>query len=510
MKKILTLLAACFFASPVYATSLIGVYEQALTSDPVYQQAIAQRLATNEVVPLNMAPLLPQASIAGGPLLNKSYVSGVRDAKALSTTARGYSMTLSLSQTVFNYAQFRALTGAKATSRQADATLNASAQNLMLRVAQAYFAVLRDAENLRYNIANKNVFKTQVDEINQQYKLGLKTTTDVYTSEASYDTAFAGLIGAQTTLANDKENLRAITGILYPSLATLSDSFPLITPTPASMDAWVETAQRQNWAIRAAIFANEAARENIKQQNAGHYPTVSLEGDYNVAYSNSIGGPPISSAAPSVQPEDSINGTLLPGKSHTQDAQVTLNLGIPIFQGGQVVAQTNQAKYNYQVTQQQLEQVVRAAISQTRQSYLGIILGIKQIQADRQAVKSLQSSYDGLHEGYKVGTQTLVNVLNQQQQIFQAQTQYATDRYAYIYNLLLLKQAAGTLSSADLQAIDAWLRDEVNVADVNTNVKDPDVRAEISAKNSVTHTLHHTHALALTRATLLNAELAKA
>jgi outer membrane protein len=510
MKKILTILAAFFYAGCVHATTLMQVYEQALASDPIYQQAVAQRLATNEIVPLNIAPLLPQASIDGGPLLNKTHVNGVADSSALSTTSRGYSMTLSLSQTVFNYAQIRALTGAKATSRQADATLNAASQNLMLRVAQAYFAVLRDAENLRYNVANKNVFHTQVDEITQQYKLGLKTVTDVYTSEASYDTAFAGLIAAQTALANDKENLRAITGVLYPSLATLSDTFPLITPEPANMDAWVETAQRQNWAIHAALFANEAARENIKQQNAGHYPTVTLQGAYNVSYSNTLGGAPISSVTPTdTVPEDNINGTLLPGVSHTQDASVTLNLGIPIFQGGQVVAQTNQAKYNYQVTQQQLEQVLRATINQTRQSYLGIILGIKQIQADRQAVKSLQSSYNGLHEGYKVGTQTLVSVLNQQQRIFQAQSQYATDRYAYVYNLLLLKQAAGTLSSADLQAIDAWLNNEVSVADTNTNVSDPEIRAEISAKNSSSHTLRRTHALAMSRAVLLNSELAK-
>ena len=506
MKKILLTALFCFHTAN--AASLIDVYEQALISDPVYQQAVAQCLSTNELVPINMAPLFPQAAINGGPLLSKAHVSGVEDSSALSSTSRGYSFTLSLSQTVFNYAQFRALTGAKATSRQADATLYAAAQNLMVRVAQAYFAVLRDTENLRYNIAYKNVYRTQLDDITQQYKLGSKTTTDVYTATAAYDSAYASLISAQTTLANDKENLRAITGVLYPSLEKLSDNFPLISPKPANMEAWVDTAQRQNWAIRAAEFANLAARENIKQQNAGHFPTVTLQGNYNVAYSNTVGGNAVNPLLPGGNgiPEENINGTLLPGASHTQDANLTLNLGIPIFQGGQVVAQTNQAKYNYQVTQQQLEQILRATTNQTRQSYLGIILGIKQIQADREAVKSLISSYHGLNEGYRVGTQTLVNVLSEQQRVFLAETQYAADRYAYVINLLSLKQAAGTLSRADLEAINAWLRDEVSIADPDSDIRDKTVKADIVAQTSRKRA-HDT--FSISKAAMINDSLSK-
>ena len=65
-----------------------------------------------------------------------------------------------------------------------------------------------------------------------------------------------------------------------------------------------------------------------------------------------------------------------------------------------------------------------------------------------------------MEESYKVGTQTLVDVLNQQQNLYKAQTQYATDRYAFVNNILALKQAAGTLSFDDLCAINAWLTDK--------------------------------------------------
>jgi outer membrane protein len=184
-------------------------------------------------------------------------------------------------------------------------------------------------------------------------------------------------------------------------------------------------------------------------------PTVSVQGAYNVGYNNNLSGTTGADIS-------TVQNTpfIAPNRAHTSDATVSLNLGIPIFAGGGVVAQTNQARYQYQIALQKLETAIRTTVSNTRQSYLGIQLGIEQLQADRQAIKSTISSLDGLRSGYHVGTQTLVDVLNQQQKVFQAQTQYATDRYAYVNNLLLLKQAAGTLSVQDLQAINAWLRDD--------------------------------------------------
>ena len=456
MKRITPLIILLMgVATSAHAADLIQVFQEALISDPTYQEAIAQRLADRENVPINGALLLPQANINGGPTLTHFHQSAASGMPEYSATSRGYSVTLTLTQTVFNYAQFKALAGACAASKQADAALNAAEQNLMLRVANAYFAVLKDEENLVYSRANKKAFSEQFTQTNQQYQVGSKTITDVYTARSSLDTAAAGYIAAETTLANDQENLRAITGKLYPALAHLSKRFPLVSPQPAVMEAWVHTAQLQNWSIKANEYAAQAARENIKQQTAGHLPTVSVQGAYNVGYNNNL-------SSTNGIGSNTIQNTpfIAPNKAHTSDATVSLNLGIPIFAGGGVVAQTNQARYNYQIALQKLETAIRTTVSNTRQSYLGIQLGIEQLQADHQAIKSTISSLDGLRSGYHVGTQTLVDVLNQQQKVFQAQTQYATDRYAYVNNLLLLKQAAGTLSVQDLQAINGWLTDE--------------------------------------------------
>jgi outer membrane protein len=451
-RKFLLIILLMGLSLSARAADLMQVFQEALSSDPVYQEAIAQRLSDQEAVPINGSQLLPQASINGGPTLTHFHQSAVSGMPEYAATSRGYAVGLTLTQTVFNYAQFKALSGARAASKQADAAFNAAEQDLMLRVANAYFAVLKDEENLVYSRANKKSFSEQYTQTNQQYKVGSKTVTDVYTAKASFDTAAASYIAAETALANDQENLRAITGRLYPSLAHLSNKFPLISPQPASIDAWVNTAQLQNWNIKAYEYAVQVARENIKQQSAGHMPTVSLQGGYNVGYNNNLTGTN-SEGSPAIQNTPFI----APNRAHTTDATVSLNLGIPIFSGGAVVAQTKQARYQFQIATQKLEAAIRNTVSNTRQSYLGIQLGIQQLQADRQAIKSTISSLDGLRSGYHIGMQTLVDVVNQQQKVYLAQTQYAADRYAYVSNLLLLKQAAGTLSVQDLRAINAWL-----------------------------------------------------
>lgn len=429
-----------------FATAdLIAVYKQAQISDPLFQQAVAQRLSTKEGVPISVATLLPNIDLQTNPFVTRSSYSGTQFSSNTprNITSRGYNLTLSATQTIFDFAEFSTVAQQLSLSKAADATLNAALQDLMIRVSNAYFAVLRDEDNLNYASATKRAYKQQYDQIQEQYKVGIKTITDVYTAQASYDSAIATFIAAETTLANDKENLRVLTGVYYPTLKPLSDRFPLITPKPANVEIWVQKALCQNWSIKSALYQTNAARQVIKQQFAGHLPTVDLEASVNRQFTNNVSPSSSSFSGP---------GTIT-------NRTLGVNIDFPIFSGGGVVAKTNQATYDFRVAQQQQEEIQRNVVNATRQNYLNVVAGISQIKADKEAIKSSQSSLSGLEESYKVGTETLVDVLNQQENVFEAQTKYATDRYAYIANLLSLKQAAGTLSFKDLCAINEWLVD---------------------------------------------------
>jgi outer membrane protein len=467
MKKIL--LAASLLlgiTSNAFAANLVEVYQQALCSDLAFRQAVDQRLSDKQGVPISLSALLPMAGIMAQPSLSRSTVSGNGSSFLGSNTLRGYAVNLTLTQTVFDFGKFANLIGARALSKQADATLNAALQDLMLRVARAYFAVLNDEDNLRYTIAAKKAYAKQLDQVTQQYHVGLKTVTEVYTAKASYDSSEADYITAINTLQDDKENLRVITGVLYPSLSKLSEDFPYITPKPSNIEDWVEIAQRQNWSIKATQYAASASRQNVKQQFSGHLPNLIAQGNYGVSFthviSNDLGGSSVTAGSTSSSPE------LLPidenifvtGVTRTQTVSGNLTLNIPLVQGGYVVASTRKAQYDYRIAISQFELQVRKTINNARQSYLNIMSGISKIKADKQTIKSSISSLEGMQAAYDVGTETLVDVLNQQQKLYKAQTQYAADRYAYVNSLLELKAAAGTLSIKDLEAINSWLTKE--------------------------------------------------
>lgn len=430
------------------AANLSEVYRQALISDPSYQQVIAKRLSTQEGVPISFSSLLPSLNAQLNPSLSKQTISGAAATfEAGSITNRGYTVGLNLNQTVFDFGKIANLYGARALSKQADATLSAATQDLMVRAAKSYFTILQDEENLIYSRANKTWLAKLLDQVKQQYRVGLKTITDVYATQANYDTAVADYITAENLVKNDRENLRVITGKYYQQINKLNEKFPFVSPQPADINRWVKKAERQNWSIKAQQYAVVSKLQNIRQQFAGHLPTLNANATYTNNYSYTaqsifLEGFPVVESGP----------------TRTINKSVGLTLNLPLFQGGYVSAQTQKARYDYETEMQILEQTFRNTLNTTRQSYLNLLASISKIVADKQAIKSGQSALEGMHEGYHVGTKTIVDVLQQQQILFNAQKKYAQDRYNYIINLLVLKQAAGILSGNDLEAINQWLQ----------------------------------------------------
>lgn len=427
----------------IASTDLIQVFQQAVVCDPAYQQTIAQTLASKEAVGISAAQLLPNLSFTAQPKQDSASASGsvIHGFLPPNNLIRKYEMKLKLTQTIFNYAKFANLVATKASARQAAASLNAAFQNLILRVAQAYLNVLQDEDNLQYCRANQDALEQLYYKTKKQFEAGASTKTDIYSAQSAYGSAKTTCLANEIQLANDKEFLRTITNSSYQSLAKLKKDIPLVLPQPADMEAWVCIAQRQNWTIRANQFALQNARENIRQQFAGHYPVLDFEGYYDTLDQQSARGGTLVSA----------------GSSKTWDKVYSLNLSVPIFSGGSVVSATNQARYYFQVAEKQLEASIRNSIYTARQSYLSLTLNISKIQNDAVTIKSSVSALEGTSKRFKSGGATILDVLNQREKVVQSQSQYAADRYSYIMSLLTLKNAAGTLCVEDLEIINSWL-----------------------------------------------------
>lgn len=426
------------------AVDLLGVYQDGLKNDPTYSAAKTTYLSAMQDVSINRAVLLPHLvfgqSGGGSGFINKTDGSGSLSGDNSSNSQHGYGFALNLSQELFNFPDFVAFKEAKLSVKAAAATYYAAAQDLMVRVATIYFTILKDQDVVRYTEANVESNKKSLDQATQQYNVGLKTLTDVYTSQAAYSSAVSEHVAAKNILASDMEQLRVITGTVYDQYDRLREDFPLASPSPNNIEDWVNVAVHHNWSLRSSIYTMQAAMEEIKVQWGGHLPTVTLDASYGNNIYHQVGE------------VDSMTGS-----DRTKTAAAAVNLSIPIFEGGSVTAHTKQAEYHYQTDVYNMEFQYRTVVSNTRQDYLSVLSGISAINADATSVKSNINALKGLEAGYQVGTQTMVDVLNQQSLLFQAQQNYATDRYHYVINLVNLKSDTGTLSVDDLTAINDWL-----------------------------------------------------
>lgn len=431
--QVVSFVATGFSLVSAYADNLMQVYNQAAQSDPIFAQAESTWRSQKLNLPIAEAGYLPQVSVAANAgryyAITRPQVVPVPGAYSWQ-----YGYTLTATQPVFNLAVWSQIKGASAGVKAATATYLAAQQSLMQRTATAYFNVLQAYDQLRYTVANKRAVWQQLVTAREQFRVGLIAITDEYDARSKYDQVVAQQIAAQNNLNIQLENLRAITGRSYSSLSGLGIHLPLVSPKPNNIDLWVSTANKQNYSIKAQNYNVIAAMDTIKQQDAGNYPTVGVQGQYADLH---VSDNPF---------------------SYAQDqANLGLALSYAPIQGGLVIASTKQARYNYATAAGLLEQTHRQVVNQARSSFLSVLSNVSQIKADKQSIISAQNAFEATEAGLKVGTRTMVDVLSALTTLYQAEQRHANDQYAYINNLIALKAAAGTLSVKDLVVINSWL-----------------------------------------------------
>ena len=426
------------FSGAAGAEDLLQVYRLAEQKDPQFQGVQSTYQAILEHVPQARARLLyPNLSLSANTTENWQdiqYNSGFSFLPGgnYSYNSRGYS--LNLTQPVFHWDRYVQLKQAGSEVRQAQLEVDSARQDLILRVAQRYFDVLAAIDNVDFSRAEKEALARQLDQTQQRFKVGLIAITDVQEAKAGYDLSVADEIAAKKALDDAHEALREIAGDLGKDLAQLGNTLPLIAPQPADADKWTGTALKQNLKLASAEVSAEIANREIDVQKAGHYPSVDIVGSHG---SNITGGQF--------------------GHTDTDASAIGVELNVPIYSGGLVVSRTREARFRHEASLDQVEAQRRAATRQARDAYAGVISGISRVDALKQALKSNQTALEATEAGFAVGTRTAVDVVTQERELFGAKRNYARARYDYILDTLRLKQAAGTLSPADLIEINKWL-----------------------------------------------------
>jgi outer membrane protein len=437
------------------AKDLVGVFEDAVRNDPQIRQADANRLAAREARPQAWSNLLPQISGTAG--ATRDHSSGTTPQVFNNATNTGLVIFpvqstadttrkqwgLNLRQSVFSWANWMTLKEASSQVAQAEANYQAAEQNLIQRVAQAYFAVLSAEDNLEAQQASLEAISRQLDQANKRFEVGLIAITDVQEAKAARDTAAAAVIAAKRTLATAEDQLQEITAQKYDALAKPGTDMPLNTPDPADENRWVETSLEQNLALIASRLNADIARDNVRVAFGGHLPTVDIVAGRSYSDSTS---------------DEIVNG-LRAGdvKGNNNDRQIGIQVTVPIFSGGFTQSRVRQAQYQWIAAKEGVVQSSRATERQARDAYLGVISGIARVQALRQALESSQTALKATEAGYEVGTRTAVDVLNARRTLVQAQTDYSGSRYDYIVSVIQLRLAAGNLDRNQLAEINNWL-----------------------------------------------------
>lgn len=429
-------------APPAIKTDLMAVYNEAAENNADLAAARADYLARREVVPQARAGLLPNLS-AGADL---SDTRSEIDSPAFSRSRSGVVYQANLSQPLFRADRWFQLQAAEAVNEQAALELSATEQELILQSAETYFAVLRAQDNLASTKAEEAAFKRQLDQANERFDVGLSDKTDVLEAQAGFDTARANRIIAERQVEDAFQALITLTNRDYSSIEGIQHSLPILEPTPNDAKAWVDTAAAQNLNLQASNYAVEAAEETLRQRKAGHAPTLDAVASYQKGDNDSLG----------------FSNTGLPGSQRfsgdAEQRSIGLQLNIPLYSGGLTSSQVREAYQRLSQTEQQRESLRRQVVQNTRNLHRAVNTDVETVQARKQSIISNQSALEATEIGYQVGTRNIVDVLDAQRQLYSSVRNYNDARYDYIINNLRLKQAAGTLSPADLEALGSFLK----------------------------------------------------
>ncbi|HEY4434817.1 MAG TPA: outer membrane channel protein TolC [Lelliottia sp.] len=466
MKKLLPILIGLSltgFSAMSQAENLLQVYQQARLGNPELRKSAADRDAAFEKINEARSPLLPQLGLGA----DYTYNNGFRDANGVNSNVT--SASLQLTQTLFDMSKWRALSLQEKSAGIQDVTYQTDQQTLILNTATAYFNVLSAIDSLSYTEAQKQAIYRQLDQTTQRFNVGLVAITDVQNARSQYDSVLANEVTARNNLDNALESLRQVTGNYYPELASLNvDNFK--TDKPQAVNALLKEAENRNLALLQARLSQDLAREQIRQAQDGHLPTVGLTASTGVSDTSYSG----SKTNNSTQYDDSNMG----------QNKIGLNFSLPLYQGGMVNSQVKQAQYNFVGASEQLESAHRNVVQTVRSSFNNVNASISSINAYKQAVVSAQSSLDAMEAGYSVGTRTIVDVLDATTTLYNAKQQLSSARYNYLINQLNIKSALGTLNEQDLQMLNSTLGKPVSTTPESVAPENPQQDANADGYNA--------------------------
>ena len=422
--------------SGVQAADLSEIYNLAVKNDPQLQATEAVFLSQDAVVGQGRSLILPTIVVRGTTSHNRRVLPAMPSAPA--ALYNDHSWRAILTQPIFRLEGWYQFKLAKTLRAEALAKFSAEQQALIIRVAESYFNILDQEASLSAANAEHDAVQRQLEQAQQRFDVGLVAITDLLEARAAYDSTTVTVIQAENGQATSFEPLLRLTGSNFEQVYGLSEDFPVNPPEPRNEADWVKTALEYNYQLISAKEQLHSAERGVQIAKSRHYPTIDAE----VTYGHSVAG--------------SIN-IFSDSGSKTNQTTMSLNINVPIFQGGLVNAQIKEAAYQLEAAQQNFDLTQRLTVESTRNLYATINADVARVRARRRGIESSQSALEATQTSYEVGSRNIVDVLVAQERLYQSQRQYASARYQYIQDTLRLKQVAGTLNPQDIYDLNQFI-----------------------------------------------------
>jgi outer membrane protein len=423
-----TLLAASNWAQ---AADLLETFHAAQANDPVFAAARATQQAGLEKLSQGRSQLMPTINLSANRTLNDQKTIYPEGPLAITSgdyryNSHGYG--LNLVQPLFRQQNWLTYSESELQAAQAGIQFKIAEQDLILRVAQAYFDVLSAQDSVQLAGAQKTAISEQLAQAKRNFEVGSATITDTLEAQSRYDLTGAQEIAAKNDLEIKRSALQQLINSTPQDLKPLGKEINLDAPQPADMEKWVDAAQSTNLQLAVAQANDQIAEKEVARNRGGHYPTLDLVANYTT--------------------NDASGGNFGPNENINKSLGVQLNF--PIFEGGLLTSKWREAEANRERARQDLENARRSAAHQTRQAYLGVVSGIAQVNALKQALASSVSVLEASKLGHDVGVRTNLDVLNAQQQLYSTRRDLYQAQYNYLLSELRLKAAVGSLGEEDL------------------------------------------------------------
>jgi outer membrane protein len=427
--RIGALALALFASASVNATDLFQAWELAKAHDAPLRAAAAQIQAVQE--------RQFQANAANGVQINGTASLGETFIDTNKTANNFFgqpSVGAQLNYPIYRPQNLSAIESSKLQVLLAQTQLVQAQQDLMLRVAQAYFDVLAAQDSLVFLQAQKKAISEQLASAKRNFEVGTATITDQQEAQARFDLVIAQELAADNELDVRKSALETLCGKKIDTVNGLAGNIDLLGPNPAAENYWTEAAEKSSFSVQLAALATELAKREIERSKSANKPTVDLVGTAGLNRSSAT----------------------VPGLV-SRTATLGIQVAVPIFNGGSLDSRQREAIALLDKSENELLAARRIAAQSTRSVYKQVSSGMAQVKALQQAEKSTQLALDSNKLGYQVGVRINIDVLNAQQQLFSTRRDLARARYDVVVQNLRLKQVSAGLMEADLKALSPLL-----------------------------------------------------